>query len=77
MDPVPTAEVRPERAYRLCEAARSPSAGAQASAADSDNGIALLPFLLAISGALFVGLATGSGLHLVRTSRRHATRPAT
>jgi hypothetical protein len=43
----------------------------------TDDGIARLPFILAISGALVIGLATGSGLHLLHIRRRHATSPAT
>jgi hypothetical protein len=49
---------------------------APAVAADSGDGIAALPFALALFGALAVGLATGSGLHRVHT-RRHAARLAT
>jgi hypothetical protein len=36
------------------------------------DGIAPLPFVLGIAGALIVGLAAGSGLHVMRT-RRHST----
>jgi hypothetical protein len=36
----------------------------------TDDGIARLPFILAISGALIIGLATGSGLHLLHVRRR-------
>jgi hypothetical protein len=43
----------------------------------TDDGIPRLPFILAISGALMIGLATGSGLHLLHVRRRHATSPAT
>jgi hypothetical protein len=48
-----------------------------ANAGPSGNDIAPLAFLLAIAGALFVGLATRSRLHLLRSRRRHATRLAT
>jgi hypothetical protein len=44
--------------------------------ATSGDGIASLPFALAVFGALVVGLGAGSGLHLVHT-RRHAARLAT
>jgi hypothetical protein len=37
------------------------------------NGIAPTPFVFAVVGALIVGLATGSGLQLLRARRRHAT----
>jgi len=37
------------------------------------DGIETLPFALGIAGALIVGLAAGSGLHVMRTRRRHAT----
>jgi hypothetical protein len=43
----------------------------------ADDGIASLLFILAISGALIIGLATGSGLHLLHVRRRHATSIAT
>ena len=43
----------------------------------TEDGIARLPFVLAISGALIIGLATGSGLRLLRLRRRHATSTAT
>jgi hypothetical protein len=50
---------------------------ATATAADTGDGIARLPFVLAVIGALIVGLGAGSGLHLVRTRRRQATGLAT
>ena len=43
----------------------------------TDEGLARLPFILAICGALIIGLATGSGLHLLHLRRRHATSTAT
>jgi hypothetical protein len=46
-------------------------------AADTGNGIARLPFVIAVVGALIVGLGAGSGLHLLHARRRHATRLAT
>jgi hypothetical protein len=44
-------------------------------AADTDDGIAPLPFGLAVVAALIVGLAAGSGLHILY-ARRHPIRPA-
>ena len=44
--------------------------------ADTSNGIASLPFVIAVLGALIVGLGAGRGLHLLHT-RRCATQPAT
>jgi hypothetical protein len=43
----------------------------------TDDGIGQLPFILAMSGALIIGLATGSGLQLLHARPRHATGPAT
>jgi hypothetical protein len=45
--------------------------------ADTGHGIARVPFVLAVVGALIIGLGAGSGLHLVRNRRRHATGLAT
>lgn len=42
----------------------------------TDTGIAWLPFALAVSGALVLGLGAGGALHVVH-ARRRATRPAT
>jgi hypothetical protein len=41
------------------------------------NGIAPTPFVVAVVAALIVGIATGSGLQLLRARRRHATGLAT
>ena len=41
--------------------------------ADTGDGIARLPFVIALFGALIVGLGAGSGLHLLHARRRHAT----
>jgi hypothetical protein len=46
-------------------------------AADTGDGIARLPFLSAVFGALIVGLGAGSGLHLLHVRRRYRTRPVT
>jgi hypothetical protein len=46
-------------------------------AADTSDGIAGLPFVIAVFGALIVGLGTGAGLHLLHARRRHATQLAT
>lgn len=45
-------------------------------AADTDDGIAPLPFVLAVLGALIVGLGAGSRLQLVHARRGHAARLA-
>ena len=52
----------------------TPSAAAEIR---TDDGIIRLPLILAISGALIIGLATGSGLHLLHARRRQATHMAT
>ena len=52
----------------------TPSAAAEIR---TDDGIIRLPLILATSGALIIGLATGSGLHLLHARRRQATRTAT
>jgi hypothetical protein len=46
-------------------------------AADTDDEIARLPFVLAVVGALIVGLGAGSRLHLAHARRRRATGLAT
>jgi hypothetical protein len=46
---------------------------APAVASNTGDGIASLPFVLAVLGALVVGLGAGSGLHLLHVRRRHAT----
>jgi hypothetical protein len=50
------------------------SAGAAAPAVALSTGeeVARLPFVLAVVGALVVGLGAGSGLQLLRVRRRHA-----
>jgi hypothetical protein len=63
-----------ERAYSTYGTTAPPSDGGTTT--DSGEGIAWLPFVLAVSGALVVGLAGGSRLHLV-SARRDTTRPAT
>jgi hypothetical protein len=80
-DPYPTPQwpiapaLAQERYYSSYGEPTAPTNVATASPADTD-GIARLPFVLAVVGALVVGLGAGSGLHLVRT-RRHATGLAT
>lgn len=41
------------------------------------GGVDALPFVLAVSGALIVGLAAGGALHVLYVRRRHATGLAT
>ena len=55
---------------------REPTAPSRVAATDAGDGIAWAPFALAVFGALVVGMAAGSALHLVH-SRRHPTRLAT
>ena len=45
-------------------------------ATDTGNGITTLPFVIAVVGALLVGLGAGSALHLMHV-RRHASGLAT
>ena len=45
-------------------------------ATDTGDGIARLPFVIALFGALIVGLGAGSGLHVLH-GRRHAARLVT
>jgi len=44
--------------------------------ADTGDGIATMPFVTAVVGALLIGLGAGSGLHLMHVRRRHATELA-
>jgi hypothetical protein len=82
-DPYPTpqwpmdAALAQERYYSSYGEPTGPSKVATDTAADTGDGIARVPFVLAVVGALIVGLGAGSGLHLVRTRRRHATGLAT
>jgi hypothetical protein len=46
-------------------------------AADTGDGMVPLPFVLAVLGALGVGLAAGSRLHLIHARRGHSARLAT
>ena len=45
---------------------------APAVVADDGDGIAPLPFVVSIVGALILGLGAGTGLHLLRLRRRYA-----
>jgi hypothetical protein len=49
----------------------SPSSGT--ARVDNGDGIAWLPLVLAVFGALIVGLGAGSGLHLIHARRRQVT----
>jgi hypothetical protein len=46
---------------------------APAVAPNTGDGIVSLPFVVAVLGALVIGLGAGSGLHLLYARRRHAT----
>jgi len=61
-----------ERYYSSYTGPRPINSPATVSVADTGDGIAPLPFILSVSGALLVGLATGLGLHQLRARRRHA-----
>jgi hypothetical protein len=43
---------------------------------DTNDGVAGLPFALALAGALIAGFAASSSLHLLRGRRRRAAHPA-
>jgi hypothetical protein len=58
--------------YSSTHTQSGPRSPQPASADASGDGIAPLPFVLAIAVALIVGLLAGSGLHTVHTRRRHA-----
>jgi hypothetical protein len=68
-----TAALAQERAYSTYGEPAPQRAAATTAATDSGDGIAWVPFVLALFAALVVGLGAGSGLQ----ARRHATRPAT
>ena len=65
-----------ERYYSSYGDPRPISSPAAAPVADTGHGIAPLPFILGVAGALLVGLAAGIGLHQLHTRRRHATLAA-
>jgi hypothetical protein len=75
-DPYPTPTSPREAALAQERSYSSYVKAAPAVATDSTDGIASLPFALAVFAALVVGLGAGSALHLVHT-RRHAARLAT
>jgi hypothetical protein len=49
------------------------TAPSTAPAADTSDGIDSLPFVLGLAGALIVGIAAGTGMHLLVVRRRQAT----
>jgi len=65
--------VAQERSYSTYGEPAPPHKPATTAATDSGDGIAWLPFVLGLVGALVVGLCAGSGLQ----ARHHVTRPAT
>jgi hypothetical protein len=66
-----------ERHYESYGKPTPPTIATRTVAADTGDGIARLPFLCAVFGALIVGLGAGSGLHLLHVRRRYRTRPVT
>jgi hypothetical protein len=72
-----TAALAQERYYSSYGEPEPITPPASAPTADTGDGIAPLPFMLGLVGALIVGLAAGSGLHQLHVRRRHATGLAT
>ena len=66
-----------ERYYESYGQPTRPTIATRAVAADTGDGIARLPLLGAVFGALIVVLGAGTGLHLLHARRRHRTRPVT
>ena len=66
-----------ERHYESYGKPTPPTIATRTVAADTGDGIARLPFLSAVFGALILGLGAGSGLHLLHVRRRYRTRPVT
>ena len=66
-----------ERYYESFGKPTPPTIATRTVAADTGDGIARLPVLSAVFGALIVGLGAGSGLHLLHVRRRYHTRPVT
>ena len=67
------AAVAQERSYSTYGEPAPAHKAATTAATDPGDGIAWLPFVLGLAGAMVVGLCAGSGLQ----ARRHTTRPAT
>jgi hypothetical protein len=66
-----------ERHYESYGKPTPPTIATRTVAADTGDGIARLPFLSAVFGALILGLGAGSGLHLLHVRRRYRARPVT
>jgi hypothetical protein len=66
-----------EHYYEPSGKPKPPTIATRTVAANSSDGIARLPVLSAVFGALIVGLGAGSGLHLLHVRRRYRTRPVT
>jgi hypothetical protein len=64
-----------ERSYSTYGAPARLTKAAATTMPDTGGGIAWMPFVLALLGALMIGLGAGSGLHRVH-ARRHAARLA-
>ena len=78
LDVIPVAEaaLAQERYYASYGDPRPPTNATRTVAADTGKGIARLPLVIAVLGALMVALGAGSGLYLLH-ARRRATRLAT
>jgi hypothetical protein len=63
---------RAQERYYASYGTAAPLTKPAAAVADPGDGVAGLPFALSVFGALIVGLGAGSGLHLVRSRRRHS-----
>jgi hypothetical protein len=66
------AAARAQERYYTSYGTPTPSA----TVADSDDGVAYLPFALSVFGALIIGLGAGSGVQVVHSRRRHSAELA-
>ena len=66
------AAARAQERYYTSYGTPTPLTKPTATVADTGDGVAGLPFALSVFGALIVGLGAGSGVHLVRSRRRHS-----
>ncbi len=66
------AAARAQERYYTSYGTPTPPTKPAATVADTGDGIAGVPFALSVFGASIVGLGAGSGLHLVRSRRRHS-----
>ena len=63
---------RAQERYYSSYGTPTPLTKPEVAVADTGDGVAGLPFALSVFGALIVGLGAGSGLHVVRSRRRHS-----